>query len=256
MIIDTHAHIDFETDEDIEKIISKAKDFGVEKIIIPGVEPDNFNRILELTQKYKNVFGAVGIHPEEAKKYSPDAELQIKDFLKNDKILAVGEIGLDYYWDRSYIDLQKEIFIKQVNIAQEVGKSIIVHDREAHQDSFEILKNVDTTVSPVIMHCFSGSVEFAKECIKKGFYIAVGGVLTFKNAKKLKETVRQIPLEYILTETDCPYMTPVPHRGEKNEPAYTKFVAEEIARLKEIDIKTVEKITSANAIKAFKMDTK
>ena len=254
MLIDTHAHIDMDNFQDrFEEVLKTAKDYGVEKIVIPGVEPSGFERILSLCEKYENIYGAVGIHPEDVNSYDENSENLIKEYLKHEKIIAVGEIGLDYYWDKTQTEKQKEIFEKQILIAKEAKKPVLVHDREAHFDTFEILKKTQAAEVGVVMHCFSGSVEFAKQCIKEGFYIALGGVTTFKNAKKTKEVAKEIPLDRLLLETDSPYMTPVPYRGKENQPAYVKFVAQEIAKLREISYEEVASATTNNAKKLLKI---
>ncbi len=254
MLIDTHAHIDMDNFQDrFEEVLKTAKDYGVEKIVIPGVEPSGFARILSLCEKYENIYGAVGIHPEDVNSYDENSENLIREYLKHEKIIAVGEIGLDYYWDKTQTEKQKEIFEKQILIAKEAKKPVLVHDREAHFDTFEILKKTQAAEVGVVMHCFSGSVEFAKQCIKEGFYIALGGVTTFKNAKKTKEVAKEIPLDRLLLETDSPYMTPVPYRGKENQPAYVKFVAQEIAKLREITFEEVVSATTDNAKKLLKI---
>ena len=250
MLIDTHSHIDMDNYKDrFDEVIAEAKDFGVEKIVIPGVAPSGFKRIVELCEKYENLYGAVGVHPEDLASFDADAESLIREYLKHPKIVAVGEIGLDYYWDKSQIERQKEIFEKQILIAKEIGKPVLVHDREAHFDTLEILKKTKASDVGVVMHCFSGSPEFAMECVREGFYIALGGVVTFKNAKKVKEVAKIVPLERLLLETDAPYMTPVPYRGKENQPAYVKFVAEEIANLRGISFDEVASATCENAKK-------
>ena len=188
-------------------------------------------------------------------------DLSIDEVLENASVNHVKKIivpaastadidGLDYYWDKSYIDVQKEVFIKQIELANELGLPINVHDREAHKDTFDIIK-AHNKGSKVIMHCFSGSPEFAKECVREGWYIALGGVVTFKNAKKMKEVAIEVPLEKLLLETDAPYLTPVPYRGKENQPAYVKFVAEEIAKLRGISFDEVAKATTKNAKNIF-----
>ena len=250
MLIDTHSHIDMDNYKDrFDEVIAEAKDFGVEKIVIPGVEPSGFKRIVELCEKYENIYGAVGVHPEDLAAFDADAESLIREYLKHPKIVAVGEIGLDYYWDKSQIERQKEIFEKQILIAKEIGKPVLVHDREAHFDTLEILKKTKASDVGVVMHCFSGSPEFELECVREGFYIALGGVVTFKNAKKVKEVAKIVPLERLLLETDAPYMTPVPYRGKENQPAYVKFVAEEIANLRGVSFDEVANATCENAKK-------
>lgn len=252
MLIDTHAHIDFgEYGETLAKTLKNASDAGVEKIIIPGVEPEGFERIMGLTSSYDRLYGAIGIHPSEAKKWNGNSSEQIKSLAQNPKIVAVGEIGLDYYWDKTYNDLQKEVFRKQIEIAKELKKPVIVHDREAHHDTFEILKETRAKEIGVVMHCFSGSPEFALECVKEGFYIALGGVVTFKNAKKPQEVAKVVPLENLLLETDSPYLTPEPYRGKVNSPANVRIVAEAIAKLKNISFEEVEKQTTLNAKRLF-----
>lgn len=254
MLIDTHTHIDMENFADrFDEVMQTAKDYGVEKVVIPGVEPSGFDRIIKLCEEYPDVYGAVGVHPEELNSYNEEAENKIKELLKHKKIIAVGEIGLDYYWDKSQIEKQKEIFERQILIAKQAQKPILVHDREAHLDSFEILKKSNAAEIGVVMHCFSGSPEFAQQCINEGFYIALGGVVTFKNAKKVKEVAKTVPLDKLLLETDAPYMTPVPFRGKENQPAYVKFVAEEIAQLRGVSFEEIAEATTANAKKLLKI---
>lgn len=249
-LIDTHSHIDM-IDCDAETIIAEAKEFGLEKIIVPSADRSSFEKVLDLSEKYDEVYCALGVHPTEVLKSNFEEDLNlVKELSNNKKVVAVGEIGLDYYWDRSFVDEQKKYFLKQIEIAQELKLPILIHDREAHGDCFELLKNV--TDIPVVMHCFSGSLEFAEQCIEKGFYIAFGGVLTFKNSKKMKEVAKNIPLEYILLETDAPYLTPEPHRGRENHPAYVKFVAEQLAELRGVSYDEIVKITSDNAKRIFK----
>lgn len=254
MLIDTHSHIDMDNYKDrFEEVLKTAFEYGVKKIVIPGVEPSGFERILSLCEKYENIYGAVGIHPEEVNYFDENSEKLLKEYLKHEKIIAVGEIGLDYYWDKSQTEKQKEIFEKQILIAKEAKKPVLVHDREAHQDTFEILKKTNAAEIGVVMHCFSGSPEFAAECVKEGFYIALGGVTTFKNAKKAKEVAKTVPLDRLLLETDAPYMTPVPYRGKENQPAYVKFVAQEIANLRNISFEEVAKATTENAQRLLKI---
>ena len=254
MLIDTHSHIDMDNyKERFEEVLKTAFEYDVKKIVIPGVEPSGFERILSLCEKYENIYGAVGIHPEEVNYFDENSEKLLKEYLKHEKIIAVGEIGLDYYWDKSQTEKQKEIFEKQILIAKEAKKPVLVHDREAHQDTFEILKKTNAAEIGVVMHCFSGSSEFAAECVKEGFYIALGGVTTFKNAKKAKEVAKTVPLDRLLLETDAPYMTPVPYRGKENQPAYVKFVAQEIANLRNISFEEVAKATTENAQRLLKI---
>ena len=247
-LIDTHSHINMIENLSIEEILKNASENNVKKIIIPAAEANDIEVVFELSQKYENVYCYLGIHPSEAKDWNDKIEEKIRTLAKSQKVVGIGEIGLDYYWDKSFVDLQKEVFIKQIEIANELNLPVNVHDREAHKDTFDILKEHNKN-SKVIMHCFSGSPEFANECIKEGWFIALGGVVTFKNAKKMKEVASLIPPDKLLLETDAPYLTPVPHRGEENQPAYVKFVAEEIAGLRGITFEEVAQITTQNAEK-------
>lgn len=247
-LIDTHAHLDMYENWDV--IIKNAKENGIKKIIIPAVETEYFQKILDIANSYEDVYCMMGIFPTEAKNWHDGILEDIKELAKNKKVVSIGEIGLDYYWDKSFVDEQKDIFIKQVKLANELGLPIEIHDREAHKDVFDILVEYNKT-SDVVFHCFSGSVEFARECLKQGWYIALGGVVTFKNAVKTKEVAKDVPLDRLMLETDSPYLTPVPFRGKENQPAYVRYVADEIAKLKGIDVKEVIEATTKNAEMVF-----
>lgn len=249
-MIDTHSHINMIEGLSLDEIIKNAFDNGIDKIIVPSAYPADMENIMDLVNKYDNVYGMLGIHPSEVKRWDDSFIEKIKNYAKNSKIAAIGEIGLDYYWDKSFNDLQKEVFIKQIKLANELNLPIDIHDREAHKDTYDIIQEHNNG-SKVIMHCFSGSVEFARECVKAGFYLGIGGVVTFKNAVKMKEVAKDIPLERILLETDAPYLTPVPFRGKENQPAYVKYVAEEIASLRGISVEEVAQITTENAKTVF-----
>ena len=241
-LIDTHAHLDMLTELDIN---------GVGKVIVPSVEINTMEKVVALS-KIDNVYSMVGIYPSEAKTYTNEVEETIIKFAKNPKVVAIGEIGLDYYWDKSFVDLQKDVFIKQIKLANKLNLPIVVHDREAHKDCFDILKEHNAS-SRVLFHCFSGSVEFMKECTKQGWLIALGGVVTFKNAVKIKEVAKEIPLDKLVLETDSPYLTPVPFRGKENKPAYVKYVAEEIAKIRNIKTSEIIDITTRNAEEFFRI---
>ena len=257
MLIDTHAHINFENYKNrLEEVFENAKNNEVNIMILPGVEVSKWDEIIDFCEKYDNVYGAIGVHPSEIKGLNDEALNKMAELLKHPKIKAVGEIGLDYYWDKedSIRELQKQAFIKQIKLANTAQKTLIIHDREAHKDTFDILKEYRSPEINVVMHCYSGSTEFMKECINEGYYIALGGIVTFKNAVKPKEVAVEVPLDRLLVETDCPYLTPTPHRGEENEPAYVKFVAQEIANLKGISFEEVSKATTQNALKVFNIE--
>lgn len=251
--IDTHSHIDMIEDIALEDIIQNAKNVGVKKIIIPAANESSFEPMLEICEKYENVFCMLGIFPEEVKTWTDKTYEKIINLAKNNKkVVGIGEIGLDYYWDTSFVDLQKEIFIKQIELANELNLPIAVHDREAHKDVFDIIREYNKN-SDVLLHCFSGSPEFAKECVKEGFYLALGGVVTFKNAKKMKAVAVEVPLEHLMLETDAPYLAPVPYRGKTNQPAYIPYIAEEIAKLRGVSVEKIAKVTTENAEKVFRI---
>jgi len=253
-LIDTHAHIDMlisENNETLESILSDMSSMGVKKAIIPAVEIKTQQEVKDIANANENIYGMVGIFPTEAKTYTEEFEQEMKFIAKNNKkIVAVGEIGLDYYWDKSFVYLQKDVFIRQIKLANELNLPIVVHDREAHKDCYDILKEYNKS-SKVLFHCFSGSVEFMKECVKEGWYIAIGGVVTFKNAIKMKEVAKEVPIDKLVLETDAPYLTPVPFRGKTNKPAYVKFVAEEVARLRNVNGIEIISATTENAERFF-----
>lgn len=251
--IDTHSHIDMIEDISAENIIKEANTANVKKIIIPTINENNFEPVLKLCEQFENVYCLLGIFPDEVKSWSDNTFEKMKNIAQtNKKVVGIGEIGLDYYWDTSFINLQKEIFIKQIELANELNLPIAVHNREAHQDTFEILKKYNKN-SKVLLHCFSGSVEFSRECIKAGFYLALGGVVTFKNAKKMKEVAIDMPLDKLMLETDAPYLTPTPYRGKTNYPKYIPIIAQEIANLRNTDVSEIMKLTTQNAEKVFKI---
>ncbi|HIQ88595.1 TPA: TatD family hydrolase [Candidatus Galligastranaerophilus faecipullorum] len=247
MIIDTHAHLDMLNDP--KRAIEEALEAGVEKIIVPGVEPDTFEKVIKLADEYENVYAQVGVHPSEAQKFSDDTAGRMMELAAHKKVVAIGEIGLDYYWDKTFVDVQKKVFKTQIEIANALKLPVVVHDREAHGDTFEILEQMGA--KKVLLHCFSGSLEFAKRCVEKGWFIALGGVVTFKNAKKVRQVAKEIPLEHIMLETDTPYLTPHPYRGEENAPKYIVLSAKEIANLKDTALSEVERVTTANAQNFF-----
>ena len=251
-LIDTHTHIDMLEVCTPDEAIEFAAQNNVKKLIIPGCSPDSDSVIFPLIEKFENCYGMHGVHPSEAKSYNDDVEHHIELAAKHPKIVAIGEIGLDYYWDKTFNDIQQDVFIKQIKLANRLNLPICVHDRDAHKDTFDILKEYNTC-SDVVLHCYSGSVEFAKECIKEGWYLGLGGVITFKNAVKMKEVAKEIPLEKIVLETDAPYLTPVPYRGKENQPAYVKYVAEEIAAIRGITMDEVAEITTANAERIYRI---
>lgn len=249
-MIDTHSHIDMLKNPDSS--IKKSIEAGVDKIVIPSSSPDNFDSVIKLCNKYDEIFGAIGVHPEDASKFDEKtADLIYKLAKSNKKIVAIGEIGLDYYWDKTLKEKQKEVLRTQIEIALNLNLPVLIHDREAHEDTYNIL--TETGIKKVILHCFSGSIEFAKKCINRGWLIGIGGIVTFKNARKIKEVVKNIPLESIVLETDAPYLTPHPFRGEENSPEFLQFIAREIANLKDTAFEHIDKVTAQTAKDFFKI---
>lgn len=249
MLIDTHAHIDMM--ENPELAIKEAREAGVKEIIIPSASEDSFEKILEICHKFDNVYATLGVHPEDCEKFNDSTAKKIIKLASDSKVVGIGEIGLDYHYTKENKDIQKRIFNTQLEIAKLLDLPVIIHDREAHQDTLEILKTQG--VKDVLLHCFSGSVEFMKECTNLGYKIALGGVITFKNAQTPKEVATVIDLENLMLETDCPYLAPHPFRGQENSPKYIGFIAKEIANLKNISYDSVVLQTSKNARKFFRI---
>ena len=243
MFTDSHCHLFYEDYEDIEKIIDNAKKNGIIKMINNGSDLKTNKEVLEIASKYSEVFASLGFHPEICTNTNiTDLSIITKNI---DKIVAIGEIGLDYHYDNTDKDKQIWLFQEQLKIAEKYNKPVIIHSRDATKDTIDILQKYPNVKG--VIHCFSGSLETAKIYIKMGYKLGIGGVITFKNSK-LHEVIEQLPLESIVLETDAPYLTPHPHRGEKNEPAYTKLVAEYISNLKGISMQELSKITE-NTIK-------
>jgi TatD DNase family protein len=252
MLFDTHAHLNaIQYEEDLEEVIQRAKSEDVTDIVVVGFDRDTIRRAMELTEQYDMIYAAVGWHPVDAIDMTDDDLEWIKELASHPKVVAIGEMGLDYYWDKSPKDIQKEVFRKQIQLAKEVQLPIIIHNRDATEDVVKILQEENAREVGGIMHCFTGSLEVAKQCIDMNFYLSFGGPVTFKNAKKPKEVAKEIPIDRLLIETDCPYLTPHPFRGKRNEPSYVKYVAEQIAELRELSVEEVAKKTSDNAKKLF-----
>ncbi|MCP8971193.1 TatD family hydrolase [Ectobacillus ponti] len=254
MLFDTHAHLNAEQfQEDAAEAIQRAKEAGVEYIVVVGFDEVTIPKALELAEAYDCIYAAVGWHPVDAIDMKDEHLQWLEELSSHPKVVALGEMGLDYYWDKSPKDVQQEVFRKQIRLAKKVNLPIIIHNREATNDIVTILREEDAAAVGGIMHCFGGSVETARQCIEMNFLISLGGPVTFKNAKKPKEVAAEIPLEHLLIETDCPYLAPHPFRGKRNEPSYVKLVAEEIAALKGISYEEVARQTTENAKKFFRL---
>lgn len=255
MLFDTHAHLNAEQyNEDLEQVIERAKSEKVEKIVVVGFDRPTITRAMELIEAYDFMYAAVGWHPVDAIDMTDEDLAWIKELSQHEKVVAIGEMGLDYYWDKSPKDVQKEVFRRQIALAKEVNLPIIIHNRDATEDVVTILKEEGAAEVGGIMHCFTGSLEIAKACMEMNFYISFGGPVTFKNAKKPKEVVKDIPSDRLLIETDCPYLTPAPFRGKRNEPSYVKYIAEQIAELREISFEELAALTTENAKKVFRIN--
>lgn len=255
MLFDTHAHLNAEQyNEDLEQVIERAKSEKVKKIVVVGFDRPTITRAMELIEEYDFIYAAIGWHPVDAIDMTDEDLAWIKDLSQHEKVVAIGEMGLDYYWDKSPKDVQKEVFRRQIALAKEVNLPIVIHNRDATEDVVTILKEEGAAEVGGIMHCFTGSLEIAKACMEMNFYISFGGPVTFKNAKKPKEVVKEIPSDRLLIETDCPYLTPVPFRGKRNEPSYVKYIAEQIAELREISFEELAELTTKNAKKVFRIN--
>lgn len=252
MLFDTHAHLnDEQFNDDLIEVIERAKNAGVTDMVVVGFDRSTIKRAMELTDQYEFIYACIGWHPVDAIDMTDDDLKWIEELSGHPKVIALGEMGLDYHWDKSPKEIQHDVLRKQIRLAKKVNLPIVIHNREATSDIMMILKEEHAEEVGGIMHCFSGSVEVAKECLAMNFYISLGGPVTFKNAKKPKEVAEAVPLNKLLIETDCPYLAPHPYRGKRNEPSYVKLVAEQIAELKGITFEEVAEATTKNAKKLF-----
>lgn len=255
MFFDSHAHfIDDRFGEDRDEVLNDLKNHDVCYVINVASDLKTSYEGIQLSNKYEWIFPSVGIHPHDVVNYNESNIEEIKVLCKNEKVVAIGEIGLDYYYEYSPKDMQKNWFRKQINLAREVRLPVIIHDRDAHKDCLDIINEEKIQEVGGVFHCYSGSWEMAKEILKKGMYISFSGSITFKNAKKLLDTVKNIPLDRILIETDCPYLTPEPYRGKRNDSRYIKYTAGKIAEIRNLSVEEVAQITTDNAKKLFDID--
>lgn len=253
-IVDSHSHIDDEKfDIDREEVVSLFDENKIDFIVDPASDVKSSEKIVEIVKKFSRVYGAVGIHPHEVEDVTDDDLKKIYNLSFSNKIVAIGEIGLDYYYDNSPREKQKEIFRKQLEIAKKRNLPVIIHTREAMQDTFDILSEFKGDITGV-MHCYTGSFEMAKKFINLGFYISISGVVTFKNATNVREMAKKIPLDNLLIETDSPYLTPEPNRGKRNESKFVWLVAQKLSELKNIEINNLIYNTNSNARNLFKID--
>ena len=252
MIFDTHAHYDDDAfDEDRDTLLSGMKEAGVEYIVNVGASMASSGRSVELAEKYPFVYAAVGVHPDHVGELDEEKLEQLRVWSKHEKVKAIGEIGLDYYWDKEQHDLQKLWFMRQMELAHETGLPMIVHSREAAKDTLDMVIAAKPLELSGIIHCYSYSAEQARDYLNMGYYIGIGGVLTFKNGKKLKEAAEYAPLSQIVLETDCPYLAPVPFRGKRNDSSKISYVAEMLAEIKKVPVEEVLRITNENGRKLY-----
>ncbi|MCG7410791.1 TatD family hydrolase [Paenibacillus sp. ACRRX] len=252
MIFDTHTHLDNEAfNEDREEVIARALEQGVTRMVNVGFNRETIPTTMELAEKYPFIYAAVGWHPVDAITMQKTDIDWIAKLTEHKKVVAIGEIGLDYHWDTSPKDVQQRVFREQIGLARELDMPIIIHNRDAHEDVVRILREENAKEVGGIMHSFSGSWETAKMCLDMGFYISFGGPVTFKNAKQPKEVLKQVPMDRLLVETDAPYLTPHPYRGKRNETGYVRLVAEVAAGLKDMDLEEFCRKTTENALTCF-----
>lgn len=255
MIFDSHAHYDDPVfNEDREELLASLDRSGVGIVVNVGASLEGTRRTLRLTEKYPFVYGAAGVHPDGVGELNEDTFAWLAEQCRQEKIVAVGEIGLDYYWNKENYEVQKKWFVRQLALARELSLPVIVHSRDAAADTMEILKREYNPKVPVVIHCYSYSPEMAREYIKMGYYLGIGGVVTFKNARKLKESVRETPLSQLLLETDCPYLAPVPFRGKRNDSRNLTYVAEAVAELKHTTAEEVIRVTEENARRFYRLE--
>ncbi len=248
MIIDTHCHLDKRDYDNLESVIMNMSN---DIMIASGADPKDNKNVIDLVNNYQNIYGTIGIHPEFANTYTEDDLKFIEDNLSNPKIVGIGEIGLDYHWVSDNKEEQKQLFIRQIRLAKKYNKTIVIHSRDAASDTLDILKQEYDGKLKINMHCYSYSIETAKELLKMNVKFGIGGVITFKNSKKIKEVVDYLSLSDIVLETDSPYLTPEPYRGKKNNPKNVYIVAEKIAELKDKNIEIVINTTTKTALSQF-----
>ena len=257
MIFDTHAHYDDEAfDEDREQLLGSLAAAGIQGIANIGYKKESILMTHRLAARFDRVYEVLGFHPDETYEMEAEAETILPwlyEQLQYEKVIGLGEIGLDYYWDRTDREIQKKWFREQLHLAKELELPVVIHSREAAKDTFDMIRDAGIREGMLVMHCYSYSPEMAQEYLKMGYFLGIGGVVTFKNAKKLKETVRLAPMERLLTETDCPYLTPAPFRGKRNDSGKIPLVIDEIARIRESDRDAAEEVLYRNALRFYRL---
>jgi len=256
-LTDTHAHIDGkEFHADFTEMLNRAREADIQTIITVGADMESSVAAAELASQYEQIYAAVGIHPHDAHRVTDNCYAKVRSLAEsNGKVVAIGEIGLDFYRDRSPRDQQEEVFRRFIRLARELSLPLIVHDRDAHERVMTILREERASDVGGVMHCFSGDLNLAKECLDLGFYISIPGTVTYANNELLRDVVRKTKIEHLLIETDCPYLSPVPHRGKRNEPCYVRLTAKKVAELKGLTVEDVARITTLNAQRLFRIGT-
>lgn len=251
-LFDSHCHLENEGfQNDLPQVMQRMAQAGVTRCILAGSDMDTSRRIVALAKKHEGVYGAVGVHPHEAKTWTEDTEAELERMLAQPRVVAVGEIGLDYFYDLSPRDKQREVLIRQLDLARRMGVPVVFHVRDAHGDMLEVLRQRRGELPTGVLHCYSGSVESAKEYLDLGFHLSFAGPVTFKNAHKLQEAARMCPADRLLVETDSPYLAPVPMRGKRNEPAFVHYVAEAVAQLRGVSTEELADTAARNACRLF-----
>jgi TatD DNase family protein len=254
MLIDSHAHLEMhDFKNDLGEVIQRAKEAEIGYIFTVGTEKRDWERALEITNAHSFIYAILGVHPHNAKEIDGETYELLKRLCQNEKVKAYGEIGLDFFRNLSPRPLQLKRFREQIGLAKDLGLPIVIHDREAHRETVEILKSEKAEACGGIIHCFSGDYQMAKECLEMGFCISIPGTITFKNAEAFQEVVRKLPLKSLLVETDAPYLAPVPFRGKRNEPSYVRYTAQKVAEIKGVSFEKVAEITTENAFRVFKL---
>jgi len=255
MLIDSHAHLEMhEFKNDLDEVVQRAKEAGIGYIFTVGTEKRDWKRALEIANAHSFIYVILGVHPHNAKEIDGETYELLKRLCQNEKVKAYGEIGLDFFRNLSPRPLQLKRFREQVGLAKDLGLPIVIHDRDAHRETVEILKSEKAEACGGIIHCFSGDYQMAKECIEMGFCISIPGTITFKNAEAFQEVVRKLPLESLLVETDAPYLAPVPFRGKRNEPSYVRYTAQKVSEIKKVSFEKVAEVTTENALRVFKLN--
>jgi TatD DNase family protein len=254
ILIDSHAHLEMpDFRRDLEEVIQRAKEAGVEYIFTVGTEKKDWKRAIEIAQSHPFIYAILGVHPHNAKEIDDQTYETLRVLCKNEKVRAFGEIGLDFYRNLSPRGMQLKRFREQIALARELGLPVVIHDREAHQETLAVLKSEKAGDLGGIIHCFSGDYDMGKECIDMGFYISVPGSITYKNAEPFREIVKKLPLESLLVETDAPFLTPIPFRGKRNEPGYVRYTTEKVAQIKKVPFEKVAEVTTGNALRVFRL---